>query len=514
MRRLAASTHSLNNPPAMACLARPLPISPPSPLPSPSHAAAAACVRFRPRLFWSAAASSSTAGASPARESIELLGIPGVGPRNLRKLVDGGFRDIARLKQLYRDMVGSSDVKMVEFLQSSVGIIHRNHAESITSFVKESMEGELKEENKGSDMQLASDKRITFCVEGNISVGKSTFLQKIANETLELRDLVEIVPEPVSKWQDVGPDHFNVLGAFYAEPQRYAYTFQNYVFVTRLMQEKESSSGIKPLRLMERSIFSDRMVFVRAVHEANWMNGMELSIYDSWFDPVLSSLPGLVPDGFIYLRATPDTCHKRMMLRKRTEEGGVTLQYLRDLHEKHESWLLSSQHGNHRQFSISQLPCVEDHTLHPDIRDQIFYLEGNQMHSSIQRIPTLVLDCESSIDFRKDIEAKRKYALQVAEFFEFVKRMKEASSNGNINDGKSNNQQILLPCPGGSQNYLGCEGLERTKPDKNMHETMKVQSWLHVGLTKMPFAISHSAKSKHKPRSLTVSHHVVVPVNN
>ena len=40
-------------------------------------------------------------------------------------------------------------------------------------------------------------------------------------------------------------------------------------------------------------------VFVRAVHEANWLNGMELSIYDSWFDPVLSSLPGLIPDGFI-----------------------------------------------------------------------------------------------------------------------------------------------------------------------------------------------------------------------
>lgn len=156
--------------------------------------------------------------------------------------------------------VGRSAEKMIVFLQSSVGIIHKSHAESITSFVKESVDGELTVENKEPDMQSTRDKRITFCVEGNISVGKSTFLQKIANETLELGDLVEIVPEPVSKWQDVGPDHFNILGAFYAEPQRYAYTFQNYVFVTRLMQEKESAGGIKPLRLMERSIFSDRMV--------------------------------------------------------------------------------------------------------------------------------------------------------------------------------------------------------------------------------------------------------------
>jgi thiamine monophosphate synthase len=35
----------------------------------------------------------------------ELLAIPGVGPRNLRKLVDNGFEGVAHLKQLYRDKV-------------------------------------------------------------------------------------------------------------------------------------------------------------------------------------------------------------------------------------------------------------------------------------------------------------------------------------------------------------------------------------------------------------------------
>uniref|UniRef100_A0A0E0E9Q3 Uncharacterized protein n=1 Tax=Oryza meridionalis TaxID=40149 RepID=A0A0E0E9Q3_9ORYZ len=33
----------------------------------------------------------------------------------------------------------------------------------------------------------------------------------------------------------------------------------------------------------------------------------------------------------------------------------------------------------------------------------------------------------------------------------------------------------------------GCDGLERTKLDKNMHETMEVQSWPHVRITKMRF---------------------------
>ncbi|KAL9229069.1 hypothetical protein vseg_004584 [Gypsophila vaccaria] len=378
----------------------------------------------------------------------DLLTIPGVGPRNLRKLVDKGIGAVAELKQLYRDkFYGKSSQNMVEYLQSSVGIIHRNHAESITTFIKKSVDEEVKEDGSSSTVKPQKN-RITLCVEGNISVGKTTFLKRIAGETLELRDLVEIVPEPVDKWQDIGADHFNILDAFYAEPKRYAYTFQNYVFVTRVMQERDSSGGIEPLRLMERSVFSDRMVFVRAVHEAKWMSEMEISIYDSWFDPVVSCLPGLIPDGFIYLRATPDTCHKRMMLRKRAEEGGVSLDYLRDLHEKHESWFSPSASANPEVFSVSKPPFHVDSSLHPDIRDRVYFLEGPQMHSSLQKVPALILDCDPDIDFNRDVEAKRHYARQVAEFFEFVKKGKEMQPPKS-GDGAGKGPQIILPQNGG-----------------------------------------------------------------
>ena len=50
----------------------------------------------------------------------------------------------------------------------------------------------------------------------------------------------KVVPEPVDKWQNIqdtsGGEPCNLLEAFYKNPERYAYTFQNYVFVTRLMQ--------------------------------------------------------------------------------------------------------------------------------------------------------------------------------------------------------------------------------------------------------------------------------------
>jgi len=54
----------------------------------------------------------------------------------------------------------------------------------------------------------------------------------------QMKLLTEVVPELIGKWQDVVPNHFNFLDAFYGKPHRYAYTFQKYVFVTRVDVEK------------------------------------------------------------------------------------------------------------------------------------------------------------------------------------------------------------------------------------------------------------------------------------
>ncbi len=52
--------------------------------------------------------------------------------------------------------------------------------------------------------------------------------------------MLQVVPEPVDKWQEVrsnaGRPAVNLLDAFYRDPRRFAYTFQNYVFLTRYMQ--------------------------------------------------------------------------------------------------------------------------------------------------------------------------------------------------------------------------------------------------------------------------------------
>lgn len=44
--------------------------------------------------------------------------------------------------------------------------------------------------------------------------------------------------------------------------------------------------------------------------------------------PIIEAMPTLVPNGFIYLKASPTTCHDRLKKRNRSEEAGIELNYL------------------------------------------------------------------------------------------------------------------------------------------------------------------------------------------
>jgi deoxyadenosine/deoxycytidine kinase len=173
-----------------------------------------------------------------------------------------------------------------------------------------------------------------FFVEGNIGVGKSTFL-RIVEETLDC----QMVFEPHEKWQDINGAG-NLLHHFYADTQRWAYTFQSYAFMTRVMeQDLQAAKRPGTVQVVERSVFSDRYCFAQLATEAGNMNKLEWQVYQHWFDWLVGAHMEK-PAGCIYLRTTPETCLKRLKKRARSEETGVALEYLTALHNKHEDWLL------------------------------------------------------------------------------------------------------------------------------------------------------------------------------
>jgi hypothetical protein len=137
------------------------------------------------------------------------------------------------------------------------------------------------------------NKQITICVEGNISVGKTTFLQEILNfSEREIQDKIQLIPEPVMRWQSVNRiigegAAFNILDEFYRNPAKLAYTFQHFVFMTRFIEAERSRRLNFPLKIMERSVFSDRKVFTESLFENGWLTELELSLYHAWFTPMI-----------------------------------------------------------------------------------------------------------------------------------------------------------------------------------------------------------------------------------
>ena len=53
-----------------------------------------------------------------------------------------------------------------------------------------------------------------------------------------------------------------------------------------------------------------------------------MTLYNEWFEPVLQTLPNLVPDVIVYLRASPEACMARLKKRSREEESNIELEYL------------------------------------------------------------------------------------------------------------------------------------------------------------------------------------------
>jgi len=376
--------------------------------------------------------------------------VPGLGRRTEEKLLKLGLDSLDKLQEVFVEQHNKEKQQMISFLKNTVGVRHACYQDSIATFLH----------NKVQDAQASPrpPRRLTFCVEGNISVGKTTFLRRIAAECEALQGMVDVVPEPIEKWQNVvgrtkagEPTSFNLLDEFYRAPERYAYTFQNWVFFTRFLQEQESREDATPLRIMERSVFSDRQVFVNSIHESNWMNDMEMTVYDQWFDHVVESNAQLVPNGFIYLRAEPNTCHTRLNGRGRNEESSVSLDYLSSLHEKHETWFKPNRklYLPENELAPGQLVTPKGVvvpaeargsrlTLNPEvtrmersfkeppecIRDRVVWMD-NSVHHRIARIPALILDCNPHINMDTDVDAKAAYAEQVRAFFDYVSELTE-----------------------------------------------------------------------------------------
>ena len=172
-------------------------------------------------------------------------------------------------------------------------------------------------------------------VEGNIGAGKSTFLRYIEENT----DF-NVSQEPVDEWMNIkGEDNKSLLETFYEDIPRWSFAFQMNCFITRVHNVKKMPRT--SVNFIERSILSDR-IFAKNCYENDTMTKIEFDIYTRWSEWLKDKLCDNI-DAIIYLRTTPDVSDERIDKRSRNGESNIPMDYLKQLHNHHDKWLLNEK---------------------------------------------------------------------------------------------------------------------------------------------------------------------------
>lgn len=212
-----------------------------------------------------------------------------------------------------------------------------------------------------------------FIVEGNIGTGKSTFLQALQRSLSH----TIVTLEAVDYWQNESNGQ-SILQNFYRMPARWAYSMETIALKIRVQEHIQQQQSLLP-NIIERSIYSGYHCFAKNSFEQGFLNQLEWNMYNAWFN-FLTAKQCLPPTGFIYLRADPLVSYQRTVKRHREAEDTIALTYLRQIHEKHEQFLI----------------------------------EKKNIHPTIANVPVLVLDC--NIDIVTDQHKLADYIILVDQF--------------------------------------------------------------------------------------------------
>lgn len=179
--------------------------------------------------------------------------------------------------------------------------------------------------------------KYSILIEGNIASGKSTVI-KLLEKKLENRAQTFI--EPLSEWTNFCGE--NLLQKMYEDPTTNSFMFQTFVQYTMAkIQFEETPDKIK---ITERSLMSERYVFIEAIRTLNFISPIQYEILNVWYQFLVNKTP--IVNEVIYLQTTPLIALGRLRGRNRTEEDTVSKEYLELLHTLHENWLIKQRQGD------------------------------------------------------------------------------------------------------------------------------------------------------------------------
>jgi thymidine kinase len=172
---------------------------------------------------------------------------------------------------------------------------------------------------------------LTVSIEGNIGSGKSSVVEQLA----QLNPEHGYVPEQVNLWSTEFGNR--LLERFYQNPLRYSFEIQNKVCQAFYDAHLIFPNRGELIRVMERSVRAG-LHFSRVLRQRGYLTYDQFRIIDRWIEIITASVP--MPNFTIYLRTSPATCMDRIQSRARPGEDKITMDYLVDLHDEHDFWLM------------------------------------------------------------------------------------------------------------------------------------------------------------------------------
>ena len=172
-------------------------------------------------------------------------------------------------------------------------------------------------------------------IEGNIGSGKSTLVAALQNRFKEAKNVC-FLQEPVDIWNTIqDKDGNTMLAKFYKDTKKYSFAFQMMAYISRLSLLKKSLSKDYDIIVVERSMYTDKMVFAKMLYDDGNIEEVEYQIYNTWFNEFIHDLP---PIDIIYVSTTPIVAKERVDKRAREGEN-IPIEYLQTCHRYHENWI-------------------------------------------------------------------------------------------------------------------------------------------------------------------------------
>ena len=200
---------------------------------------------------------------------------------------------------------------------------------------------------------MYNNQNIYVSLEGNIASGKTTLLTNLKNKFKNYNKII-FVKEPVDEWENIKDENGkSMLEKFYADSEKYAFSFQIMAYISRLaLLRKINSENKNCIIISERSLNTDKLVFAKMLYDQNKIEIVNYQIYLKWFDEFAKDFP---INYVIYVKTDPSICYQRIKHRSRQGEDIIPLDYLSLCHEYHEKFLEINSNNINIELNCKQI---------------------------------------------------------------------------------------------------------------------------------------------------------------